>query len=225
MGYTLQYGQVYHYIPYLLGGAWISLQIAFLCFCGGIAIGMLNAVALAFGNRLAAGVARAYVTFFTNTPGLVQIYFIYYALPDLHIVLDSVHAVVLGITLNAGGYLALILRSGFLSVPVNEIDAGVTLGMTRLMLLRYVIVPHMIGVLYPAIGNKFILMVLGTAVAGVFGVEDLMGRTINANAESFRSIELLSITAAIYVAMTICATIALSGVGMALLRRRVRFAG
>jgi polar amino acid transport system permease protein len=223
MGYTLQFGQVVHYVPYLLGGAWISLQIAFLCFWGGMAIGMVNAVALAFGNRLAAGLAEAYVTFFTNTPGLVQIYFIYYALPDLHIVLDSYQAVVLGIMLNAGGYLALILRSGFLSVHANEVDAAVTLGMSRWLLLRYVIVPHTMRVLYPAISNKFILMVLGTAVAGVFGVEDLMGRTINANAESFRSVELLSITAAIYVGMTVCATFALSAVGMALLRRRVRF--
>ncbi len=225
MGYTLQFGQVTHYIPYLLCGAWISLQIAFLCFWGGMAIGMANAVALAFGNRLAAGMARAYVTFFTNTPGLVQIYFIYYALPDLHIVLSSYQAVTLGITLNAGGYLALILRAGFLSVHPNEIDAAVTLGMSRLLLLRYVIVPHMVRVLYPAISNKFILMVLGTAVAGIFGVEDLMGRTINASAESFRSVELLSITAVVYVAMTVCATLVLSAVGMALLRRRVRFAG
>ncbi|MEJ1975064.1 MAG: amino acid ABC transporter permease [Acetobacteraceae bacterium] len=224
MSYTLQFGQVAHYIPYLLGGAWISLQIAFLCFWGGMAIGLVNAVALAFGNRLAAGLARAYVTFFTNTPGLVQIYFIYYALPDLHVVLDSYQAVVLGIMLNAGGYLALILRSGFLSVHANEVDAAVTLGMSRWLLLRYVIVPHMLRVLYPAIGNKFILMVLGTAVAGVFGVEDLMGRTINANAESFRSVELLSITAAIYVGMTVCATFVLSAAGMALVHRRVRFA-
>jgi polar amino acid transport system permease protein len=225
MGYTLQFGQVTHYIPYLLGGAWISLQIAFLCFWGGMAIGMVNAVALAFGNRFVAGLSRAYVTFFTNTPGIVQIYFIYYALPDLHIVLDSYEAVILGITLNAGGYLALILRSGFLSVRQAEMDAAETLGMNRLQMLRYVIVPHMVRVLYPAISNKFILMVLGTAVAGVFGVEDLMGRTINANSESFRSVELLSITSVIYVAMTVCATLVLSGIGMAFLRRPVRFAG
>jgi polar amino acid transport system permease protein len=225
MGYALQFGQVTQYIPYLLGGAWISLQIAFLCFWGGMAIGMLNAVALAFGNRTVAALAGAYVTFFTNTPGLVQIYFIYYALPDLGVVLDSYQAVVLGITLNAGGYLALILRSGFLSVHLQEVDAAVTLGMSRLQLLRYVIVPHMVRVLYPAISNKFILMTLGTAVAGVFGVEDLMGRAINANAESFRSVELLSITAVIYVVMTVCATLVLSAVGMLLLRRRVRFAG
>ncbi len=225
MHYTLQFGQVQHYLPYLLGGALISLQIALICFVGGLAIGMLAAAALVYGGPVLSRVGRAYVTFFTNTPGLVQIFFIYYALPEVGIVLGSFEAVVLGITLNAGGYLALILRAGFLSVEQNEVDAGMTLGMTRLQLLRYVIAPHMGRVLYPAIGNKFILMVLGTAVAGVFGVEDLMGRTINAEAESFRSIELLGMTSAIYIALTVLATVALSLLGRALLGRRVRFTG
>ena len=186
---------------------------------------MLAATALVYGGPLLSRAARIYVAFFTNTPGLVQIFFIYYALPDIGIVLGSYQAVVLGITLNAGGYLALILRSGFLSVEQTEMDAGTTLGMSRSQLLRYVIVPHMGHVLYPAIGNKFILMVLGTAVAGVFGVEDLMGRTINAEAESFRSIELLGMTSAIYIALTILATVALSLLGRMLLGRRVRFTG
>ena len=225
MGYTLQFGQVIQYLPYLLGGAWISLQIAVLCFCGGLAIGMVVALGLVFGGQVTSRLTRAYVAFFTNTPGLVQIFFIYYALPDVGVVLSSYQAVVLGIMLNAGGYMALTLRGGFLSVRRNEVDAAVTLGMSRPQLLRYVVVPHMARVLYPAVSNKFILMVLGTAVAGVFGVEELMGRTINANAESFRSVELLSITAAIYVGLTVLATLVLSGLGWALLGRRVRFAG
>lgn len=225
VSYTLQFGQVTHYLPYLLGGAWISLQIAVLCFFAGLAIGMPLAIGLVQGGPLLSRLARAYTAFFTNTPGLVQIYFIYYALPDLGLVLSSYQSVVLGITLNAGGYLALILRAGFLSVERNELDAGVTLGMSRWQLLRYVIVPHMARVLYPAIGNKFILMVLGTAVAGVFGVEDLMGRTINASAESFRSIELLTMTAFIYVGLTLVATAAVSALGFVLLGRRVRFVG
>lgn len=225
MGYTLQFGQATHYLPDLLAGAIVSLQIAVLCFFGGLAIGLVNAFGLVFGGPVTSRLARAYVGFFTNTPGLVQIFFIFYALPDMGVVLSSYQAVVLGIMLNAGGYLALTLRGGFLSVRRNEVDAAVTLGMSRLQLLHYVVLPHMAQVLYPAISNKFILMVLGTAVAGVFGVEDLMGRTINATAESFRTVELLGMTASIYVGLTVLATLVLSGLGRALLGRRVRFSG
>lgn len=221
MNYTLQFGQVTPYIPYLLGGALISLQIAFIAFWGGMIIGLAGAMCLTFGGRVLRGITHVYVAFFTNTPGLVQIFFLYYALPEAGILLSSYLAVLLGITLNAGGYLTQILRGGFLSVRQSEIEAGETLGMSRLQLLRYVILPHIAHVLFPPISNKFILMVLGTAVAGVFGVEDLMGRTINANSETFRAIELFMIAAVIYVAMTIVATLALGGIGRIFFRRRM----
>jgi len=70
MGYTLQFGQVTHYLPYLLGGAWISLQLAVLCFFGGLAIGMVAAIGLMSDGPVLSRIARAYVAFFTNTPGL-----------------------------------------------------------------------------------------------------------------------------------------------------------
>jgi len=221
--YSFHFGQVVPYLPDLLSGAFVSLQIAFICFWCGMAIGLVWAIALEFGGRPLRGLARAYVSFFTNTPGLVQIYFIYYALPDAGLLLSSYQAVVLGITLNAGGYLTLILRGGFASVHSSEIDAAIALGFSRTQQILYVVLPHIARVLFPPIGNKFVLMVLGTAVAGVFGVEDLMGRTINANAESYRTIELLTMTACIYVALTVCATLALTGIGMALFGKRVRF--
>jgi polar amino acid transport system permease protein len=222
MSYTLQFGQVFPYIPYLIGGAWISFQIAFIAFWGGMIIGLMGAMCLTFGGRVLRGITHVYVAFFTNTPGLVQIFFLYYALPEAKILLSSYEAVLLGITLNAGGYLTLILRGGFLSVRQSEIEAGETLGMNRFQLLRYVILPHIAHVLFPPISNKFILMVLGTAVAGVFGVEDLMGRTINANAETFRAIELFMIAAVIYVIMTVVATLVLGGIGQLFFRRRSR---
>ncbi len=220
MQYTFQFGQITRYLPDLLAGALISLEIAFVCFWGALLIGLLGAMALHFGGVWTRRVARAYVACFTNTPGLVQIYFIYFALPEFGILFSSLQAVIIGITLNAGGYLTLILKSGFLSVHRNELDAAEVMGMSRLQLVRYIIVPHIARVLFPPISNKFILMVLGTAVAGVFGVEDLMGRTINANAESFRAIELLSVTACLYVAMTILATLVLAAVSLLCFGRR-----
>jgi polar amino acid transport system permease protein len=79
--------------------------------------------------------------------------------------------------------------------------------------VRYVIIPHIARVLYAPLSSKFILMVLGSAVGGVFGLEELTGRTINANSESFRAIELFSMTALIYVALTILASALLASSG------------
>lgn len=221
MSYTLQFQQVLHYIPYLIVGAWITLQVSFMAFWGGMVIGLAGAMGLTYGSRLVRALVNAYVTFFTNTPGLVQIYFYFYALPEVGIDLTPYQAVLLGLTLNAGAYITLIQLGGFLSVRQNELDAAATLGMSLGQSVRYVIIPHIARVLYAPLSSKFILIVLGSAVGGVFGLEELTGRTINANAETFRAIELYSMTAVIYVLLTIVASALLAIVGRYMFRVKV----
>ena len=222
MSYTLQFGQAWPFLPYLLAGAWITLQVSFIAFWGGMVIGLLGAMGLSFGSRWVQWPIRIYVGFFTNTPGLVQIYFYFYALPDIGIVLESYEAVLLGLTLNAGAYITLIQRGGFASVHRNELDAAEALGMSLWQAVRYVIVPHIARVLYAPLSSKFILIVLGSAVGGIFGLEELTGRTINANSQTFRAIELFSITAVIYVGLTILASALLAVVGSYVFRVRMR---
>ena len=222
MTYTLQYGQITGYVPYLVGGAWISLQIAFLAFCGGMVIGLFGAMARTFGSSTIARLVRWYVVFITNTPQLVQIYLIFFALPDLGIVFSPYQAVLIGMTINAGAYLTEIQRAGFLSVHRSELEAAETLGMSRMQSVRYVIFPHIIRVLFPPLSNQYIMMTLGTSMAAIFGVEELTGRAFNVNATTFRSIEIFSLTALIYVAITFLATVALALAGRFLVRARMR---
>jgi len=222
MSYTLQFGQVTEYIPYLLAGAWISLQIAFLAFGGGMVIGMFGAMAKTFGGSVSKGITNAYVIFFMNTPQLVQIFFIYFALPDAGILLTSYEAVLIGMTLNAGAYLTEIQRAGFQSVHRNEMEAAETLGMSVLQRVRYVVMPHIARVLFPPLSNQYILMTLGTSMAAIFGVEELTGRAFNINAETFRSIEVFSITAVIYIGLTMFASTTLGLLGRYLFRAKMR---
>jgi polar amino acid transport system permease protein len=223
MEYTLQFGQIIKYLPYFAGGAWLSLQIAFLAFCGGMVIGLLGAMGKTFSGRATRRVVDAYVTFFTNTPQLVQIYFIFFALPDVGILLSPYHAVLLGMTLNAGAYLTEIQRAGFSSVHRNEMEAAETLGMTRWQQVRYVILPHIARVLFPPLSNQYILMTLGTSMAAIFGVEELTGRAFNANAETFRSIEIFSVAAIYYVIITLVANVLLAAVGRYWFRAKMQW--
>lgn len=223
MDYVFQFGQIQKYLPYFLGGGWLSLQIAFLAFCGGMVIGLLGAMAKSFGGKLARRLTDAYVVFFTNTPQLVQIYFIFFALPDVGILLSPYHAVLIGMTLNAGAYLTEVQRAGFASVHRNEIEAAETLGMSRWQQVRYVILPHIVRVLFPPLSNQYILMTLGTSMAAVFGVEELTGRAFNANAETFRSLEIFLVVAAIYVAITIVANLLLASAGRYWFRAKMRW--
>ena len=115
MNIVLDYSSIWPRVPYLLAGTWLSLQIAFLAFCGGMVIGLFGAMAKTYGRRWSQRVVDAYVSFFTNTPQLVQIYFIFFALPDWGVLLSPYAAVLVGMTLNAGAYLTQIQRAGFAS--------------------------------------------------------------------------------------------------------------
>ena len=221
MNYTPHFGQITRYLPYFCGGAAVSLLLATLAFSGGMVIGLLGAMAKTSGGKVLRRFAGAYVTFFTNTPALVQVYFIYFVLPSCGIVLDSFDAVLLGLTLNSGAYLTEVQRAGFASVRRNEVEAAETLGMSRRQVVWYVVVPHIVRTLYPPLTGQFILITLGTSMGAVFGVEELTGRAFSVNAETFRSIEIFTVVGAMYVVVTILASLLLTIAGRSLFRARV----
>nr|WP_255529044.1 amino acid ABC transporter permease [Roseomonas rosulenta] len=211
-----------HYLPDLLLGAGMALWIALVAFAGGLLIGLVGAAVLTQGSRWARVPVVMYVRFFTYTPQLVQIFFLFFALPEFGVILSPIAAVLIGMTLNAGAYLTEIERAGFASVPQAELDAAETLGLSRAQTVWYVIAPHVVRTLYPALSNHYIIMTLGTSMAAIFGVEELTGRALNANAISFRSVEIFSMTALIYIALTIIASILLWGLGRWLFRVKAR---
>lgn len=213
MNYTFQFSEVFDELPYLLGGASVTLQIAFVAFWGGALIGLGGAMAKVYGGPLARRVAGSYVTLLTNTPALVQIFLLYYALPDIGVLLEPLTAVMIGLVLNSGAYLTEILRAGVISVRRSEIEAATTLGMSRLQIVRYVMLPHIAKTIYAPLSNFFVWLVLGSSLAALFGVEELTGRAINISTANLRSIETFIVVAGIYVVLTFIASTSLAVVG------------
>ena len=222
MDYTFQFGVVAKHLPYLIGGAWLSLLLAFLAFWAGAVIGLLGAMGKTFGGRILYRVIDVYVVFFTNTPALVQIYVIFYGLPDVGIVLSPFNSVLLGLTLNCGAYLTEIQRAGFQSVRREELEAAETLGMSLWQTVRYVIAPHIAKTLYAPLSNFYIWIVLGSSMAGIFAVEELTGRAINVSSSTFRTIEVFTYTAGIYVVLTVVASALLALIGRHAFRVKAR---
>ncbi|MCP4328688.1 MAG: amino acid ABC transporter permease [Alphaproteobacteria bacterium] len=211
MDYTFQFGIAFEALPQLLQGAVLTLELGILAFWGGALIGLLGASMKIYGGRLAYGVAQGYVVFFTNTPALIQIYFLYFGLPEVGIRWSNETCVLIGLTLNAGAYLTEIMRAGFLSVHRTELEAAETLGFSRFKQIRYVIVPHIARYIYPAIANFFIvILVMGTSVGAVVGVDELTGETINISTKNYRWLEMFTVTAGLYVILTFIASISLA---------------
>jgi polar amino acid transport system permease protein len=213
LNYTFQFGVALDRLPDLWQGAVISLQLGLLAFWGGALLGLLLASLKTYGGRLLGGLAQAYVTFFTNTPALIQIYFLFWGLPDVGIVLSAFTAVLIGLTLNTGAYLCEIMRAGFLSVRRPEMEAAEALGFSRLQQIRHVIVPHIAKTIYPALANYAVVLMLGTSMAMIFGVEELSGRAYNIASDNYRHLEMFTVVAGIYVVLTFAASLLLALIG------------
>lgn len=222
MDYTFQWGVAFSYVPYLLGGAWITLHLTFVGFVLGVIIGLAAAVAQVYGGPVLRRVASAYITFFTNTPSLVTAFFIFYGLPEIGILWSPYVCILVNLALNAGAFLADVFRGGINSVRKTELEAAEVMGFSLLAQVRYVIAPHIAKSLYPPIANLYIIFILGSALASIFGVEELTGRAFNVDAETFRSIEIYTIAAGLYVLMTIAASMFLAALGRYVFRVKTK---
>jgi polar amino acid transport system permease protein len=212
--YTLQFGEVLKHIPDMLRGAAVTLEITFIAFWLGAVIGSFGAMAKVYGGTAIRAAVSTYVLLFMNTPALIQIFILYYTLPDFGIVMSPLTASLIGLTLNAGAYLTEVMRSGVSSVRQTEMDAAEVLGMTRLQSFRFVVLPHIARTIYAPLSNFFIWLLLGSSIAGLFGVQELTGTAIDVGATTFRSIEVFLVAGGLYVALTIIASAALYAVGL-----------
>ncbi|TCO77105.1 amino acid ABC transporter permease [Chromatocurvus halotolerans] len=222
MNYTFQFGEVMAELPYLLGGALVTLQIVFFTFFLGAVLGLMGALGKVYGPTPLRKAISAYVIFITNTPALVQIFVLYYALPDAGILLSSMAAVLIGLTLNSTAYLTEIIRAGVVSVRQAEMDAAIGLNMTRLQILRYVMLPHIAKTIFAPLSNFFIWLMLGSSIAALFGVEELTGRAINVSSVNLRTIETFSVVAVIYIGLTLIASMSLALLGRVAFRVKAR---
>jgi polar amino acid transport system substrate-binding protein len=218
IGYQFTWAPVLAQLPYLAGGAIISLHIAFIAFAAGATIGLATAMARIHGAPWLRRLAGVYVSVFTHTPALVQIFILYYTLPDIGLTLPAFVAVVLGLSLNAGAYLAEIIRAGIVSVRQTELDAAEVLGLGRRDRLVHVMLPHIVRTVYRPLASFFIVLVLGSSMAALFGVEELTGRAINISTANLRTIETFAITGLIYVTLTLLASALLAMLGRWLVR-------
>ena len=222
MNYNLQFGQIAADIPYILSGAWPTLWITFVTFFLASSLGLFVAMARLKGGVVASRLAGLWVTLTTNSPLFVVLFFLFNGLPEWGILLSPIAATLIAFIAISSGYLAEIQRGGIQSVHRAELDAAETLGMSRMQTLRFVITPHVVKTTYPALSNFFIFMMLGTSMASLVGVNELTGRAIEVTSRNFRSIEVFTIVALAYVALSLLASLSLALAGRIFFRVKAR---
>jgi glutamine transport system permease protein len=189
-------------VPALMQGARLTVLITLAGLAGGMLVGLLFGLMRAYGNALSQKIAFTYIELVRGTPIVVQVMFLYFALPLLlHVRVDAMTAAVASIIINSGAYIAEIVRGAFLSVPRGLREAGLALGMPGWRVLAFVIGPVALRRMTPALGNQFIVSLKDTSLFIVIGVGELTRQGQEIMASNFRAVEIWTAVALIYLCM------------------------
>lgn len=189
----------------MLEGCGITLEIFFITLILALPLGLLVALARLSGLRPLAWLMDIYIWLMRGTPLMLQLLFVYFALPMVGIRLPDIAAALLAFTLNYAAYFAEIFRSGIQSIERGQYEAAKTLGMSYVQTMRRIIIPQMVKRVLPPISNETINLVKDTSLIYILAMNDLLrvARTIVQ-----REFDMLPfvIAAVFYLAMTFVLT-------------------
>ncbi|WAG79311.1 cystine ABC transporter permease [Metapseudomonas furukawaii] len=184
--------------PFLLKGAVYTVVLSLGGMFFGLLLGFLLALARLYGFTPLRWLAQVYVSFFRGTPLLVQLFMIYYGLPQLGIQLEPLPAALIGFSLNMAAYTSEILRAAIASIDKGQWEAAASIGMSRSQTLVRAILPQAARTALPPLGNSFISLVKDTALAATIQVPELFRQAQLITARTFEIFTLYLAAALIY---------------------------
>jgi len=188
--------------PFLLEGMWLTLRIFVASMVGGLALGLLIALMRLSPYRALSALAWTYVWLFRGTPVLLQLVFLFDALPFVGIVMPPVTTAIIGFSLNEAAFAGEIIRGGILSVSRNQTLAAASLGMGPLLSLRRIVLPQAMRAILPAVGNDAISVLKGTSLASVIAVNELTLRSQQIVAQNFKFFPVFAAAGLMYLTVT-----------------------
>ncbi|ALM86866.1 glutamine ABC transporter permease GlnP [Bordetella sp. N] len=190
--------------PNLLDGTLMTIKITFWGLLGGFIFGALAGVARAYGGLVLSAIAQVYVAIIRGTPIVVQVMFIYFALPLLidGLRVDAEWAAIFTLMINSGAYIAEIVRGALLSVSKGLKEAGQAMGLPFHKILTHIIGPVAVRRMIPPLGNQCIISLKDSSLFIVIGVAELTRQGQEIMASNFRAVEIWSAVAVIYLILT-----------------------
>jgi polar amino acid transport system permease protein len=207
-------------LPRLAEGLVVTLQATVLGMTVALSLGLALALARRSRYRLLAWPTGALVEFIRSTPLLVQIYFLFYVLPDTGVRLSPLATGVLALGLHYAAYCSEVYRAGLESVPKGQWDAAIALNLGRWRMMKDVIVPQAIPPVVPALGNYLIAMFKDTPLLSAITVLEMLQVAKLAGAESFRYIEPLTLVGVVFLLLSL-----VSAAGVRWVEGRLRLEG
>jgi polar amino acid transport system permease protein len=191
------------WIPFILGGVWITLFISVTAIIMAVFLAIFGALGRLSTNPVFNGIASLYVSIVRGTPLIVQILFIFLALPAAGIVLPEIPTGIVALGFNYGAYLTEVFRAGIQAVPHGQVEAARALGLPERQVLRRVILPQAVRIVTPAVGNDFISMTKDSALVSIIGVDELLFRAQAAGTPYGQTFQTIMVAAVMYWMITL----------------------
>jgi len=191
------------YWPVLLQAFETTLILAAAGFLVGAAIGLPLSLLETYASKPIRWLATAYVEVIRGTPMLVQLFLIYYALPQLGVTFNAMTAAIIGLGVNSGAYQAEYFRGAIKSVPSGQMDAAVSIGLSKLQAILNVILAQSLRLVIPAWTNEVVYLVQYSSVVYLITVVELTGAGAIIGAHTFEYVAIYAIVALVYLATTL----------------------
>jgi polar amino acid transport system permease protein len=198
----LDFSLVKQYIPFLLEASLTTLEISILSLVLGLIMGIIIVIMKISKFKPLSLFAGFYIWVLRGTPLLVQLFLVYFGLPQIGIELNPFTSSVLALGINAGAYIAEILRGGILSIPKGQMEAAQSLGLSYPTIMRRIILPQALRVSIPAIGNESITLLKDSSLASLVTVSELMMTSQRFASTNYAFIEFYITAAVLYLLMT-----------------------
>ncbi|MDF1526477.1 MAG: amino acid ABC transporter permease [bacterium] len=205
----LDWQVIIHYFPFLLKGAVLTLEISVISLVLGLVVGLVAALSVLSHNRLLRWPALFYVWIIRSTPLLVQLFIIYFGLPQFGIDLSPFWSGVLGLALNTGAYNAETIRGGILAVDRGQREASRSLGMSGALTMRRIILPQAMRLIIPPLGNNFIILIKDSSLVSTITLVELTLTAQRLIGSTYKPFEMYLMAAVLYAVLTSCAALLL----------------
>ena len=195
------------FMPGLLEGTRITVMVALLGSALAVVAGLAAGLARLYAPTPIRWVASTYVEVFRGTSALVQLFWLFFVLPQFGLSLEPFTVAVLGLGLNVGAYGSEVVRGAIQAVPRGQWEASTALNMTRPQMLRRIILPQAFVAMVPPWGNLFIELLKSTALVSLITLGDLAFRAQQMNQTTMRTIPIFTLVLLIYLAISLVITI------------------
>lgn len=188
-------------ISTIISGAGITISLAVIAMIIGLIIGILIAVIRMFNIPVLNQLCRIYISFFRGTPLLVQLFLLYFGLPEIFPVLKDINAYTaafIGLGLNSSSYIAEVMRGAISAIDKGQMEACLAMGMTKMQGLKRVVFPQAVRVAIPSLGNIFIDNIKSSSLAFTLGVTEMLAKAQMFAASNYRFFESYIAVAVMY---------------------------